>query len=191
MVNDAGNVFSGAPQATGGVLYNAVNTGKPTTAVSTLTGWIAAGYVSEDGVSRDESRDFSKIKEWGGGVVKQSQTEFGEELTFAFLEYLNPEPAKLIYGDTAVTTSAATSTHGAQMVISVKGTEAPHHAYLIDMFDGDKRVRLYIGDGQITSTDTIEYKKDGGALRSVTIAAYPDANGDYIVELTDDGRTTA
>lgn len=191
MANDAGNVFSGKPQATGGVLTNPVNTGKPTTAVSTLTGWTPTGYVSSDGVSKGESRDSSETKEWGGVTVKKSQNGFEATFQFQFLEYLNPEPAKAIYGSDAVAVSAATATHGAQMTVSVKGKEAPHKAWLLDMLDGDARVRVYIGDGQITETGDTSYTADGGAVRDVTITAYPDSNGDLYVEFTDDGRKTS
>lgn len=191
MANDAGNVFSGKPQASGGVLTNPVNTGAPTTAVSTLTGWTATGYISSDGIGKSESRDTSETKEWGGGVVKKSQNGFGVQFQFQFLEYLSPEPAKAIYGESAVSTTAATSTHGAQMKVSVKGTEAPHHAWLLDMLDGDAKVRVYIGDGQVTETGDTSYTADGGTVRDVTVTAYPDVNGDYFVELTDDGRITA
>lgn len=189
---DSGRVFAAKPDAaSGGVLFRAPNSGKPTTAVSALTtGWTAGGYIHEDGVEREESRDVSEIKSWGGLTIRRSQTGFGTTLAFRFLEYLNPDVAGAIYGTANVTVTAATAGHGEQIIVNIKGIEAPHKAWLFDMYDGVAKLRVYVGDGQVTETGTVTYNQEGGATRDVTVTAYPDVNGDYVVEFSDDGRPT-
>lgn len=188
MANDASKVISGTPNVAGGVLAGPKGTALPTSAVATLNAALKPmGYIGDSGLERSEDRSTNDILEWGGKLVKRKQTGFVEELTFAFLEYLNADAAKTIYGDSAVTVTAANATHGTQTAIAVNGSEAPHLSWVFDMVDGPAKIRLAVPDGQITSTDTIGYTRDGAALRTVTVTAYPDSSGNYVYEYTDDG----
>lgn len=192
MANDAKKVISGTPAVAGGVLSGPLGTTLPTTAVATPNVALKAmGYISDSGLERSEDRSTSDIQEWGGKLVKRKQTGFVEELTFGFLEYLNAEAAKTIYGDSAVTVTPADGTHGTQIAIAVSGAEAPHKAWVFDMADGAAKIRLVVPDGQITSTDTIGYTRDGAAMRTVTVTAFPDSSGNYVYEYTDDGILSA
>lgn len=188
MANDANKVISGIPAVAGGVLAGPRGTTLPTTAVATPNVALKAmGYISDSGLERSEDRSTSDILEWGGKLVKRKQTGFAVELTFAFLEYLNADAAKTVYGDTAVTVTPADAAHGTQIAIAVNGDESPHLSWVFDMADGAAKIRLAVPDGQITSTDTIGYTRDGAALRTVTVTAYPDASGNFLYEYTDDG----
>lgn len=188
MTNSAAKVVSGKPVATGGVLAAPVGTAMPTTARGTIdAAFDALGYVAEDGVTKSESRETNDIKEWGGLTVKKTQTGFEATFQFAFLEYLNADAAKTIYGDSAVAVTAGTETHGEQIEITVSGQEAPHRAWIFDMAEGLTRTKVCIGDGQITEVGDTTYSTDGAAQRQVTITAYPDADGVLYRELTDDG----
>lgn len=188
MTNDASKVISGTPAVSGGVSSAPRGTTLPTTAVASPdVAFTPHGYIRDSGLERTEERETSDIRDWAGKLIKRKQTGFTEELTFGFLEYLNAEAAKTIYGDSAVTVTAADGTHGTQIAIAVSGTEAPRLAWLFDMADGDAKIRLVVPDGQITSTDTISYTRDGAALRTVTVTAYPDVTGNFIYEYSDDG----
>ena len=188
MANDANKVISGTPAVAGGVLAGPRGTTLPTTALGTLDVALKAmGYISDSGLERTEDRSTSDILEWGGKLVKRKQTGFVEELSFSFLEYLNPDGARTIYGDSAVVVTAADATHGTQISISVSGDEAPRLSWVFDMADGAAKIRLVVPDGQVTSTDTIGYTREGAALRTVTVTAYPDSAGKFLYEYTDDG----
>lgn len=192
MTNKASNVFSGKPLATGGILVGPSGTALPTTVVAALNAALkSVGYVSDDGVEKDESRDFSEIKDWGGLTVKKSQSGFGIEMSFGFLEYFNAEGAKAIYGDAAVTAVAADGTHGAQLNIAVDGAESPHMVWVFEMADGLAKTRVVVPDGQVTATGATTYNSDDAAKRDVTISLYPDASGKYYYEYNDDGLITA
>lgn len=188
MTNTATNVINGTPAATGGVLYAPLKTPMPGTAVTAIPdGFTAGGYVSEDGLTKSESRDTNSIKEWGGLTVKRSQTGYEATFAFAFLEYLSVHGAKVIYGESSVTVTEATTTHGTQMRVAVKGQAAPHLSWIFDMADGDAVVKILVPDGQVSETDDTAFGNSDAAGRGVTITAFPDEDGVLFYELTDDG----
>lgn len=192
MTNKASNVMSGKPLATGGVLVGPLGTALPTTVIATPNvALVSCGYVAEDGVEKEENRDFSEIKDWSGLVVKKSQSGFGVEMTFGFLEYFNATGAKAIYGDAAVSVVAATVSAGNQMNIVVKGTEPPHKVWVFEMADGLAKTRVVVPDGQVTSTGSTTYNAEDAAIRQVTLSLFPDAAGNFYYEYNDDGLVAA
>lgn len=187
----ASNVVSGKPVASGGVLAAPLGSTLPDDAATAVdAAFVALGYVSEDGLTKGESRDVNEIKEWGGKTVKKSQTGFEVTFQFQFLEYLNADAAKQIYGDGAVTLVPATATAGSQINVSVLGDPAPHKVWVFDMQDGDARLRIVVPDGQITETGDTAFTAGDGAVRDVTITAYPDEDGVVYFEFSDDGVFT-
>lgn len=188
MVNTASNVVSGKPLATGGILVAPKGTALPT-AVSTSpnVAFKSVGYVAEDGVEKAEDRSFNEIKDWAGLTVKKSQNGFTAEFSFGFLEYLNAEAAKAIYGDAAVTVTVGTPSVGTLLNVAVDGTEPPHKAWIFEMADGLARTRIVVPDGQVTATDSTTYSASDAAIRKVTLTAYPDSAGKYYYEYNTDG----
>ncbi|MEV8134294.1 hypothetical protein [Microbacterium aurantiacum] len=191
--NNAKKVIAGKPvPVSGGVRVGPLGTTLPTTANGTIdAALVGAGYVANAGLTKTESRESRVTNDWGGLPIKRTQTSFGVQLSFAFLEYLNEEGAKAIYGDDAVTVAAATSTHGEQINIAVSGKEAPHKTWLFDMADGDAILRIAVPDGQVTAVGDTTYSTSDDALRQVTIDCFPDEDGNYYYELGDDGVKTS
>ena len=188
MTNSAFNVVNGTPAATGGVLYAPLKTPMPGTAVTAVPdGFTAGGYVSEDGLTKSESRDTNSIKDWSGLTVKKSQTGYEATFQFAFLEYLSEHGAKVIYGEDAVVVTPATAQHGTQMRVAVKGKASPHLAWIFDMADGDAVIKILVPDGQVSETDDTVFGNSDAAGRGVTLTAFPDEDGVFFYELTDDG----
>lgn len=116
MTNVAANVVAGVPLATGGVLIGALTAAEPSTAVSALTGFSAAGYIGEDGVTEANERSTDRIRAWGGDTVKVVQTEHNVTYQFTFLETLNADVLKAVYGDANVTTTAGAAALAAPVV---------------------------------------------------------------------------
>src|SRR5687768_14335414 len=107
-MSSTANVLAGKPLATGGVLVGPVGTAAPTDATTSLNAaFKAAGYVGEDGLTEATDRSTEKIKAWGGDTVKVIQTDFAVTYTFTFLETLNSDVLKTVYGDANVTTTPA------------------------------------------------------------------------------------
>ena len=189
MANKSHRIINGKPKASGGVLFADVTAEFPETAVAPIpAGYTSGGYVSEDGVTKSESRDVEGIKDWAGLTVKRSQTGFEVTFAFQFLEYLNPDAARTIYGDDAVTVEPATVEHGAQMRVAVTAAEAPHKRWIFDMADGLAHLRVLVPDAQVSETGDTPYTVADGAVRDVTLYAFPDEDGVFVYELSDDGR---
>lgn len=187
----ASNVVSGKPVATGGILAAPLGSTIPTDeAAAPDAAFDQLGYVSEGGLTRNESREITEIKEWGGKTVKKAQTSFDVTFQFQFLEYLNADAAKTIYGDDAVTVTAPSATAGQKMAVAVDGLEAPHKVWIFEMMDGLARIRIVVPDGQITETAETPFTSGDAAIRDVTVAVYPDADGVLYYEYSDDGVMT-
>ena len=152
--------------------------------------FIDLGDVGEDGFTETPERNIEKKRNFGGKVVKVLQTEFSQMYELVFLESLNADVLKAIYGADNVTVVAATSQHGEIIQVKKNAKRLPHLSWVIDTVDtqlGAKH-RSYIPDGQIfdtgevriVHTDTIEY--------TVTIEAFEDENGEHAYTWSDNGQ---
>lgn len=116
MANLAANVVAGSPLATGGVLIGALTATAPTSAKGALTGFSGAGYIGEDGLTETNERSTDNIRAWGGDTVKIVQTEHNVAYSFTFLETLNSDVLKAVYGEANVTTTAAATALAAPVI---------------------------------------------------------------------------
>lgn len=187
MANSAANVVAGVPLATGGVLIGALTATQPTTAVSTLTGFTAAGYIGEDGVTEANERSTDRIRAWGGDTVKVVQTEHNVTYQFTFLETLNADVLKAVYGEDNVTTTAATATTGTLHAVEINSATLPHKSYVFELKDGLSKIRIYVPDGQITEVGEITYSDSEVIGYQVTIEAYADEVGNKAYKFLDNG----
>lgn len=192
MASTAGNVYAAMPAVSGALRTAALGTTAPTDATSALPepDWVDLGFIGEDGFTESHQRDTTKKKAFGGSTVKVLQTEFGVTVTFKFLESLNADVLKSIFGEDNVTVTPATASDGAKIVVKKNKKVLPHKSWCIDTIDGDATRRNYIPDGQLSMsgdvvqvhTDTIEY--------SVSIETFENADGDNVIEFIDDGKPT-
>jgi hypothetical protein len=191
VANTVSNVVAGKPLTTGGVLIAPLGTALPTTvATAPAAGFVAAGYIGEDGVTEATDRSTDKIKAWGGDIVKVVQTEFSATYQFTFLESLNSTVLKAVYGDTNVTTTAATASTGTLQAVKINSLILPHKTYLFEVRDGLAKVRIAVPDGQITEVGEVTYS-DGEVIGyQVTVEAFQDASGNNAYKYSDDGTFT-
>lgn len=177
---DVANVYAAMPKASGALAYAPLGSDLPTDATTALdAAFVDGGYIGEDGFTESIQRDTTKKKAFGGSTVKVLQTDFTATVTFRFLESLNADVLKAVWGDDNVTVDAGK--------ITVKKNKAtlPHMSWVIDTIDGDASLRSVIPNGQIISTgdvqivhtDTIEYE--------VTIECFEDEDGNNILTYTD------
>lgn len=191
MANRASNAVVGKPKVSGGLLVAPVGTALPTDDSSALNAAFRSfGYVTEDGVTRSESRDTDTIKAWGGDTIALVTT--GTEVTaqFGLAEYLNPLSQTIVYGAANVQATAATSTSGAKLAITGRLADAPKNVYVVEMFSGTATGRLVFPIGQVTETEDVTYKDDELAARGVTLTLFPDETGAFFYEFWNDGITT-
>lgn len=194
MPNTAANVVAGTPLAAGGVYIAPTGTAGPTdTTVALNVAFKAAGYISEDGLTESADRSTDKIKAWGGDTVKVVQTDFSLTYSFTFLESLNTDVLKAVYGSGTgiVTNTAATTTAGSLWAVKVNGDVLPHASFVFEVKDGSSRIRIHVPDGQVTSVGEITYNNSDVIAYNVTVEAYRDATlGANAMKYLTDGKTS-
>jgi hypothetical protein len=193
MANTVANVLAGKPLAAGGVWLGPHGTAAPTNASTALVGaFKAAGYIGEDGLTEGTERSTDKVKAWGGDTVKVLQTDFAVTYTFTFLETLNDDVLKAVYGASNVTTTAATPSTGTLRTVLINSDTLPHQAFVFEIKDGDARIRIHVPDGQITEVGEITYSDSEVIGYQVTVEAFRDtALGANAVKYLNDGKPTA
>lgn len=191
MANTAAKVLAGVPLATGGILIGALTAAEPSTAVSALTGFTAAGYIGEDGVTETNERSTDRIRAWGGDTVKVVQTEHNVTYQFTFLETLNADVLKAVYGTSNVTTTAATVSTGTLHEVAINASTLPHQSYVFEVKDGLAKIRIYVPDGQITEVGDITYSDSEVIGYQVTVECFADELGNKAYKWLDDGIFSA
>jgi hypothetical protein len=172
MASSASNVFAAQPKATGALRYAPLGTTAPTDASAALdVGWIDLGYIGEDGFTETLTRDTEKKKAFGGATVKVLQTDFANTFQFAFMESINADVLKRVFGEGNVTVS------GANITVAKNKKVLPHESYVIDTEDGDNLLRTYIPDGQIIEVDDIVRVHTDTIMYTVTVEAFEDESG--------------
>jgi hypothetical protein len=191
MANTISNVVAGKPLSTGGILIAPTGTALPTTvAVAPNVAFVSAGYIGEDGVTENNGRSIEKVRAWGGDTVKVTQTEHTLTYQFTFIESLNADVLKTIYGTTNVTTTAATGSTGTLQAIKLTSDVLAHKSYIFEIRDGVAKIRIVIPDGQITEIGETTYSDAAAVAYQVTVECFPDATSGKAYKYTDNGITT-
>lgn len=178
--------------STVGAIYTAaLGTAKPTDARTALpAAWTSGGYISESGITLNISRSSTSIKDWGLNNVRVAITDFGCTITGEFLQ-IDEAAAKNLVGDDNVTVTAASSTHGKQLMIAIGPELPPIKAFAINMKDGDRRGRICAPNAQVTEIGSPTFVPSAGNVWPFTISCYDDGTGHSVYVYFDDGATTA
>lgn len=173
MASTAANVFAATPNVTGAVRNAPLGTTPPTDATTALpVGWIDLGYIGEDGVTETLTRDTEKKKAWGGATVKVLQTDFANTFQFAFMESINADVLKRVFGAANVVDDG-----DGNITVAKNKIQLPHESWCIDSKDGANLLRTYIPDGQITEIDDITRVHTDTIMYTVTIEGFEDEDG--------------
>jgi hypothetical protein len=178
-MSDISKIAVGKPKTGGALYYAPKGTAVPTDATTALgSTFVQTGYISEDGLTQEITRDSEDIKAWGGDTVMSPQTEYSEKFTFSLLETLDVNVKKLVYGDANVT-----ETNGAITAIS-NSAELAEHAMVIEMVQGGRAVRRVIPCAKVTEIGEITYVDGEPIAYELTVTALPDASGNASYEYT-------
>lgn len=192
MANTASNVVAGRPLATGGVLLGTGNPVLPTDCSTTpASGFAAAGYIGEDGVTMSIGRDTNKIKAWGNNIVKVTQTDHSVTFQWAFIETLNVNVEKAVFGAGNVIATPATTMAGNRLATRITADQLPHMPSIFEVKDGIARVRLVVPDLQITEQGDVVFNDGDVIMYQVTAEAFEDVNGVKVYKYSDDGKLAA
>lgn len=175
-----------------GALYVAPKgTAKPSDARTALPNtWVSGGYISEAGITLNVSRSNSNLRDWGLNNVRVVSTDFGTTITGEFLQ-IDEQAAKNLVGAANVAKTAASSTHGEQLTISIGPELPPEQAFCINMKDGNRRGRICAPNAQITEIGSMTFVPSAGNVWPFTITCNDDGTGHSVYVYFDDGATTA
>lgn len=170
---NADNVVTGVPGINGGIYRAPKGTTLPTDATTALgAAFQNMGYISEDGVVNSLNKTSQDIKEWGGDTVMTVKTGQNDTFKLKYIESMNLEVLKSIYGAENVTES-----NGA-VTVKVNAKDAGAAVYVIDMAqNGGRLKRIVIPRGTVSALGDIVYKNDTPVGYDVTISAGLDTNG--------------
>lgn len=169
----AETTFASMPRTTGALRNAPKGTAGPTNATVALNPlFVDHGYIGEDGFTESTTRDTDKKRALGGSVVRVLQTEFGTTVQFVFLESMNLNVLKRVYGEENVTTDG-----DGNVVVKRNKKPLPREAWVIDLQDGTALDRSYIPDGQIIEIGDITKVHSDLVSYEVTIECYEDEDG--------------
>lgn len=182
MASNVSNVFAAMPAVTGAVRRGPLGTAAPTNATTALNAaYVDLGYIGEDGFTESNARSTDKKKAFGGTVVKVIQTDYSATVKFIFMESINADVLRAVYGEDNVTVS------GDNITVNKNKKVLPHASWVLDVLDGAGSIRTYIPDGQITEVGDIKKVHSDTIAYEVTIECFEDANGNNIVEFINKG----
>ena len=174
MANTATNVTAGKPKI-GGAIYRApIGTTLPTDATTALaSAFVCLGYVSEDGLTNDNSPESENIKAWGGDTVLNVQTGKDDTFGFTLLEVLDVNVLKTVYGDDNVTGTLETG-----ITVKANSKDLTEYVWAIDMVLRNGAVkRITIPNGKVSEVGTITYADGEAVGYETTLQTAADSAG--------------
>lgn len=179
-------------KTTGAVAIAPIGTAAPTDARTALGGtWVSGGYIDENGIALSISKSFTTIKDWAMSVVRKALTDFDGTIALSFLQ-VDEFAAQRVLGTANVAKTAANSTHGEQLKLSVGPDVAGAESWCFSMKDGNRRVRVYVPNGQITEiSGDVSFTPGAANIWPCTLSCYDDGTGHSIYVFYDDGVLSA
>lgn len=172
--NNANNVSFGKPKIGGAIFSAPLGTALPKNAISGLDkAFKCLGYVSEDGITNENSPDSEETKAWGGDVVLVSQTEKKDSFTYTLIETVNINVLKEVYGPENISGDIDSG-------ITIKANSRPleGHSIVIEMIlKGGILKRIVLPNATVSEIGDIEYNDEDPVGYETTVSCVPDSDG--------------
>ncbi len=187
MAQRAEHVTYGKPKIDGGIKVAPLGTTLPTTADGALNqAFKSLGYVSEDGLTNNSTRDTDEIRAWGGDTVLTLYTGSSDEFSFTLIESINEDVLKFVYGDDNVTGNPE-----AGMTVKVNAQPREMKVFVIDtVLKGGYIKRMVIPKGEVIQDGEIAYTDGDATGFPITVKCNPDEDGYTHYQYIKKGSTT-
>lgn len=143
-------------------------------------------YVSEDGLTLTPTINTTEIKDWSGATVRKVLDSFDGTLSWTMIS-TNSGSLGVAFGDDHITSQEATEGHGNQMMVEMGAYLPEAQSWVFLMKDGAARIVVLVPNGQVTEVGEVTFAANAAIGWNVTLSTYPDASGNSIYILTDDG----
>lgn len=172
MATNAVNISKG--NASGMFYYAVSGTTIPTTLASIPSAWHEAGFISEDGMELELSKDVKNIKDWSSTIRRVVMTDHEEKASGSCISTTGDALAEL-FGSTNVTATTASIT------VDLSAADLPPvKAYLFVMKDGDDLLAFGCSEGQISVADNTSFKAGDGIAWPFTITAQGTTGMEFV-----------
>jgi hypothetical protein len=170
----ANNTTAAKPKVGGAIYVAPAGTTLPTGASTTLSDeFEKLGYISEDGLSNNQTINSTTVKAWGGDTVLVIYSGREDSLGYTLIEAMSVEVLKHVFGDNNVSGTLATG-----ITIKVNSDEMPEKVIVVDMVlkDGVLK-RIVVPCARVTAVGEIKYSDSSAVGYATTTTAFSDADG--------------
>lgn len=172
MATNAVNIGKG--QASGMFFAAVAGTAIPTTLNSIPAAWKEVGFISEDGMELQLSRDIEDIKDWSNTIRRTILTDHDEKASGSCIS-TTKEALTELFGSSNVAESSGVIT------VSLSASDLPPvKAYLFVMKDGDDMMCFGCSNGQISVSDNVSFTAGEGIAWPFEITAQGSAGMQFI-----------
>lgn len=175
----------GIGNASGMFFHAAAGTALPTSPMEDLASdWTQVGYISSNGITWHHGRSAEALKDWSNSIRRQLQNDTTGTVAAPIIS-TTEEVLHTIFGESNVTSTAATADHGNMIGLTVQeGVMSDEEAFLFLMKDGDDCFLLGTTNGFITNLDDITFAPGSAITWNATISA------DAWTFIKDDGQVS-
>lgn len=177
--NNSQLVSAGKPLVSGAINAAPIGTTAPTGTTSELDAkFVKLGYVSEEGLTNAVETDSEGVKAWGGATVLTIRTSRDETFAWTFIQAMDPDVLKEVYGDANVTAAS-----GGEISVKHNDLELSPRVWAFEiLLTGGRMKRIVVPSGTITEVGDVVYKDGDPIGYEVTMHAAPDAEGNTAYE---------
>lgn len=191
IVPNVAEIMAPSPNVMGGIWRAPLGTTVPTDSSTALdAAFVQLGYADDDGVTRKEDRPNTKQYAWGGQLVASLQEHYACTFTFKLLQVISPDVLMAAHSDDNVTVTAATSTTGTVTKTLLNPKINLNSIWVIEGFYQQATMRLIIPIARITQIGDYKITHKALSVYDLTLEAFPDANGDFVHQIWNDGIVT-
>lgn len=184
-------VFLGGPEqtvGTGAVLSAPLGTTLPTAIDAVLDpAFKNSGHVSKDGLEFSPEQSTSTIQDWNLEDVVELIEGFNSELNYGHLQ-TDEYALKDYFGADNVTATAATTTAGNRLAVTVRENDSPPEVRLFRMKSGKQRMLIVVPCATVRSNGSVKFVKSDAVIWPVRVKTYADELGNHGYIYTDDGQ---